>query len=58
LQGDVTDPLGATVGALIERVDPESGGGEPFRDVQVAAGVVAAAVQDRHQRAWLAVGSP
>ena len=47
LQGDATDPFGATVRALIERVDPVAGCGEAFGDVAVAAGVLAAAVEDR-----------
>ena len=42
------------MGALIERVDPEAGGGEAFGDVVVAAGVLAAAVQDRDDRPRLA----
>ena len=56
LQGDATDPLGAAVGALIERVHPVSGGGESFGDVAVAAGVLAAAVEDRDDRPRFTVG--
>ena len=55
LQGDATDPFGAAVGTLVERVDPEPDGGESFGDVLVAAGVLAAAVEDRDDRPRLAV---
>ena len=50
LQGDATDPFGAAVRALIERVNPVAGRGEAFGDVFVSAGVLAAAVEDRDQR--------
>ena len=58
LQGDAADPFGAAVGALIERVDAEPGGGEPLGDVRVATGVLAAAMKDRHDRPQLAVRRP
>ena len=58
LQGDAANPLGAAVGALVEGVDPEPGGGEPFGDVLVAAGVLAAAVEDRHDGPRLTLRRP
>ena len=58
LQGDATDPFGAAVGTLIERVDAEPGGGEPLGDVVVAPGVLAAAMKDRHDRPRLTVREP